>query len=220
MAIAFDAATDGGFAADLTFAHTCTGSDGILFVMFSCNDGATITSVTYAGAAMTQVGSVTTSGVRDHYLYMKVGPATGSNNVVIDVSTGNVFGGAVSYTGASQTGQPDSFATNSGASVTSITGTTTVVASNCWLVALGQCDSGGANVSGGSGTTERSRYGGFNQFGMFDSNGTVGTGSQSLIVNSNTGVDAMQIIVASFAPPGGGGGSTVIPSLGLLGVGA
>lgn len=198
MAIAFDAATDGSFGASpLTFAHTCTGSDLALFVMCSTNDGVTPTA-TYNGVAMTRIASATTTGGRDSHLFILVNPATGANNVVITASAGNVFGGASSYTGAKQSGQPNAFVVNEDAAATSLTGTVNVTQTNCWLVCLGQVDDGSANISGGSGTTERVRYGGFNQFSILDSNGTVGTGNQSLIIDSNTVAAPMQIVVAAL----------------------
>lgn len=220
MAIAFDAATDGSFGASpRTFSHTVTGSNPILFVFASVNTGV-VPTATYNSVAMTEVNKIltgTSGSSRDHYLFVLMNPATGANNVSITASAGNVFGGAMSYTGAATTGQPDSSGTNFSTSATSLTGSTTVVGSNCWLVGLFQCDSGATSWTAGSGTTFRSRYGGFNQFGMFDSNGTVGTGSQSLIGNTNTTADKIQCVIASFAPPATA--ATVRHNFAMLGVG-
>ena len=215
MAIAFDAATDGGNGASVhSFAHTCTGDDRILFVMASTDAGVT-PSVTYNSVAMSLIDTITTDSVRDHHLFVLVNPASGSNTVAVTASAGTIFAGATSYTGAKQTGQPDSFAKNSALVASTLTGTTTVVASNCWLVALGQAD--GGTVTAGTGTTKRTQYGGFAQFAIVDSNGTVGTGSQSLVINGSLSVP-MVIIVASFAPVGGVT-PTASPTLLTLGVG-
>lgn len=202
MAIAFDAATDGGNGASVhSFAHTCTGTDRILLVALSVDDG-TVPTVTYNSVAMTEVSRTTADSVRDHFLFYLINPASGSNTVAVTNSAGTIFAGAASYTGAKQTGQPDSFATNTTASATTITGTTTVVASNCWLVGCGQAD--GGTSSGGTGTTKRAQYGGFPQFALIDSNATVATGAQSLVLDGNLSA-AMNIIVASIAPAVAGG---------------
>lgn len=108
MAIAFDAAATGGAASasSVTFSHTCTGSDLLLLVgvhLYNVN-GATISSVTYNGIALTLVDSAANSNRRVS-LYRLVAPATGANDVVITLS-GTEFevnGGSMSFTGVDQT---------------------------------------------------------------------------------------------------------------------
>ena len=63
MAIAFDAATDGGnnagITTSLTFAHTCTGSNGFLDVCFSgdtIGGSDDVTGVTYNAATSLPAG--------------------------------------------------------------------------------------------------------------------------------------------------------------------
>lgn len=58
MAIAFDATTTsslGSAVTSITFSHTCTGSNRILFVCTANNGGANVTGVTYNGVAMTNI---------------------------------------------------------------------------------------------------------------------------------------------------------------------
>lgn len=92
----------------------------------------------------------------------------------IDVSTGtsSTFGfTAVSYIGANAI---DSF--NTAQRATPVTVSTTVINSGCWLVGLG-VSAGGS----GSLTSNRTDLQILNGSTLSDSNGTVGTGSQSII---------------------------------------
>lgn len=192
MAIAFDAVAgakdSSGAVTSLTFSHTCTGSNRLLIVSGSVTSltARTITGVTYAGTSMTFVITATASQVVS-FMYILVNPTTGANNVVVTIS--GVTDGlnkqfnaiSSSYTGCAQSGQPDSHGTNvlNGSTVTNFPVSTTVVASNCWLVGTASEDAGDiAAGAAGTGTTYRG-VAEFNQI-IADSNGTVGTGSQTL----------------------------------------
>lgn len=217
MAIAFDAATNDSFTVGTshTFSHTVTGSNPVLLVGVQ-GDNSTgadtgITGVTYNGVAMTLVDVVWRGvGKRACYLWRLAGPATGAHNVVISASS-SVFiqGYSVSYTGVDQTTPIDSHNTTSGSSGTSLTASTTVVAANCWLVMFGQVDAGAqGQPTAGTGTTRRAQDTDFTSCGVFDSAGTVSTGSQSLQFTwSSTGGSVAAI--ASLTPVGGGGGGSV-----------
>jgi hypothetical protein len=196
MAIAYDATSVGTQVNDstLSWSHTCTGSNRILFVSCMSNTSDDLTGVTYNSVSMTQVGKIQLpSSGRWQYLYYLIAPATGSNTITVTAS-GTTFlqGTATSYTGAKQSGQPDSSNTNSGTS-TSITASTTVVASNCWLV-MGSGDNVGGE-SAGAGTTLRNST---NGNAISDSNATVSTGSQSLALTISSG--RWGAIIASIAP--------------------
>lgn len=197
MAIALDAVstpTGNEGSGNLTVSHTCTGDDRILFVGFH-TDADDVTSVTYATVAMTRVAtSVQVAGDKWCHLFYLVAPATGANNIVVSATTDtSIFGYGVSYTGAAQSGQPDSSATNAVTGTTSIALATTVVAEDCWLVCFAKNDIGNFGV--GAGTTAR---GGAQVNQIADSNGTVSTGSQSLNLTYSSG-DAAGV-VASFKP--------------------
>ncbi len=198
MAIALDATTawsDEESLTTLTFAHTCTGSNRILFVMAAGNGGAsnTITGATYNGTSMTSIGNIRIPSDRWINLFYLIAPSTGSNNVVISATATSILGASTSFTGANQSGQPDSSNSNSGSAITSLTTSTTVVAANCWLVGVGGVSTG--TPTGGTGTTIRNS--GFGASTM-DSNATVGTGSQSLILNNVS--SRMAAFIASFQP--------------------
>lgn len=216
MAIAYDSSAQGtSSGSSITFSHTCTGSNLALVVFSRFYQGDHVTGVTYNSVAMTQVNKRQDSAGNDAYTYFYIltAPSTGANNVVIsaDASPSISFGGtAASYTGAKQTGQPDSSNSQSSTSAT-MTMSTTVVASNCWLV-------GGTSnfraTSAGTGTTNRQQIAG-DPVTLSDSNGTVGTGSQSLEwTQSDSTISAQHIL--SLAPSA----SAVTPStLLLMGVG-
>lgn len=204
MAIALDTSTAvsvTGSGTSLTYAHTASGTNRILFVpCASINGSHTITGVTYNGVAMTEIGHAATQGNFFTYLWCLIAPDTGTNNVVITAGgTNKIAGGAVSYTGALQSGQPDSF--NTGTAVgTSLTVSTTVVASGSWMVGIG--NTGNGTIAAGTGMTARQTRNGdasFDSFIFGDSNGTVSTGSQSMNF-TNGGADSMGMVLASFAP--------------------
>ena len=194
MAIAFDAVSHGvdGSGTSLSWSHTCTGSNLILFVAALVDTSHTVTSVTYNGVAMTQIASV--DAWTRTALYYLVAPATGTNTVTITASGNNpIYGRATSYTGASQTGVPDSFSTNTGTGTTSLNLTTTVVANNSWLVG---CIGNDSNTqTAGSNTTIRYQLNGWS---IIDSNGAQASGSRSM--NCTFASGTVGGVIASFAP--------------------
>jgi hypothetical protein len=214
MAIAYDNATDGGnnggATNSLTFAHTCSGSDRILYVGFA-GDTSTddITGVTYSGVSASLVGKIQNTSNRWAYLYRLVGPASGSNNVVIScTATHYLIGCATSYTGAAQSGQPDANTTNS-ASANSLTTSVTTIADNCWAVMMGHSGFTGSPLTAGANTTRRVSDAAFGVTNLFDGNAAVTpAGSTSLAYSAGNTFSVA--IMESFAPAGGGGG-TILP---------
>lgn len=211
MAIAYDNSnfgifTDHASTTDTISLSVGSGSDRILFVTVSIYNGTptTVSGITYAGVSMTQINTQLFSTNYRQYLFYLVAPATGSNNIVVTYPNSTYQTrtsiAAVSYSGASQTSQPDSYNSATNASTTSLTATTTVVNSDCWLVtgAMGLRN----NLAGGTGTTLRTATNATVSAWIFDSNGTVGTGSQSLIVTQST-AGPMGLLIASFKPATG-----------------
>ena len=213
-AIAFDVASEAkdnsGSVSSITYSHTITGSNPILVVVSQAYSQ-TFSGATYNGTAMTLVSLArySTSNVYGA-LWIMQAPPTGANNVVVTLN-GTTAGNkqfaihSMSYTGAAQTGQPDSFGTNTaeGSSVTTFTVTTTVVNSNTWLVGGASEEAGDiAAGSAGAGTTYRGAVQ-FNQWGA-DSNGTVATGARSLNWGrAGTGSANIEGIVVAICPVGG-----------------
>ena len=218
MAIAFDATAQGyqpaGQTTD-TFSHTCTGSNLILFVAaWIINSGGNdITGVTYAGAAMTLVDT-RVFGVTTMKLFVKFGPATGANNVVITQSgtTSAILGYSTSYTGADQGGTLDNSGVLTSGAVTTFTQSLTVNTDNSWMVwaVFPQSD---ATLTASTNTTQRqAEYSHFGAF-MADTNGLQAAGSRSM--NATCPSQACDGIIASFKPVS----AVVAHNLSLLGVG-
>lgn len=209
MAIAPDAASTGnGTGTSLTVSHTCAGSDRGLFVAIVGDNGSdAVTGVTYNGVSCLLVGKVQPSGGRWVYLYYLSAPATGAHNVVVSAS-GSVYLEAnnASYTGVSQTGQPEASATNSNASTASLTVTTSTITDNAWCVLAGSSQAG--TLGAGSGTTLRTST----LVGAILDSGAALTpaGSKSLIV-TGASTNFMGGVIAAVAPAGGGGGGLAMP---------
>lgn len=220
MAIALDIGVYRSFttATSQTFSHTVAASpaDPFLLVMVQAdNSSDVITGITYAGAAMSLVGTgkVQRALNRWCYMYYKAAPATGANNVVVSASS-SVFiqSHSVSYTGVDQSAPIDGSSINNTASATSLTMTVSVTGANCWLASFGQVDSGGGQgpVNVGTGATRRSNDTDFGSTATFDSAATVGTGSQT-IQHTWSGVGGGVGLACSILPSGGAGGGVVIP---------
>jgi hypothetical protein len=169
---------------------------------------------------MTQVDKQADLTAGMGYLYYLIAPATGANNVVISTgSSANIYGNAVSYTGAKQSAQPD--ATNKsqdgdGDGVYALAVTT--VADNSWTVMAfvnGSAAGGGA----AAGSTLRATNTSWGGFRMFDSNAAITpAGSYTMNVDSLGVSSRISAVMASFSPDTGGAPAATC-SLGLLGVG-
>ena len=205
MAIAFDAATTrarvGSGSNSFTYSHTCSGSDRILFVGVTVVNpsGNTATGVTYNGAAMTKIATAAAQSNVLITLWCLVNPASGSNT--ISVSTASNIGAyadslATSYSGASDTGQPDAFDFSNGTSTTISESVTTTV-DDCWTVAV--CWSNG-NPAASTGSTSRSEVS--DRTMLADSNSPI-TSAGLTTMNFTAGIpDNYGIVMASFAPAG------------------
>ena len=198
MAIALDTTVAGGDGT-YSWSHTCTGSHLKLIVYFVDRFNA-VTGVTYNGVSMTQFQSQVLGGIGTLYGFYLDNPATGANTVA--VSSTHIVGGGISESLTGCTTGIDS--SNVGtANNHSLTVSTTVVAANSWLLGCG-C---GENNVGTNETTNRTQRQSFQFFSnnysiaAGDSNGTVATGSQSMIFTYGAS-DAVQHsgIVLSVAP--------------------
>lgn len=198
FAIAFDAASgqqsNATASTNPALSHTCTGTNLVLTAWETGDTPVdTVTSITYNSVSMSITDRLRYPSDRWIYSAILVNPATGANNIA---SNGNVFGGkaGMSYTGCKQSGQPDSHSATNGSASTTATGTTTVVATGCWLTGYQYGDF----LSVISGTTQRGTSAG-SGIPILDSNGTVGTGAQSLSVNQNSSI-AYVFLIQSISP--------------------
>lgn len=202
MSIAVDATSNGSASTSTTctVSHAVgAGSNRILILSLFCSTNDTITGVTYGGVAMTQINKVASSVYGDVlYLYYLVAPATGSANIVATSSTPKtMFIAACSYTGASQTGQPDSSAISATTSTNSKTITTTVVAANSWLVGIIRNDAGAPTA--GANTVIRANFVGANHL-LLDSGSDQAAGSRSM--NCTFATANTEGLIASISPAG------------------
>ncbi len=106
-AVTFDAQSSGSGTAttNITWSHTCTGSNLILVVEVVTNAASdTVTGVTYNAVAMTSAGAATlNTGVTSRIFYL-ANPATGAHTVSVTASGSAAIGGmSQSFTGAAGT---------------------------------------------------------------------------------------------------------------------
>lgn len=200
MAITRDAITvasqSGNGSSTHTFSHTVTGSNTALFV-FTNDPGNGITGVTYNGVAMSQMALKNGTGIGGtNYIYGMVGPATGTNNVVVTRSgtTGRITSGSVSYNGVSQSGLPD--ATNTNNANDAITVTT--VANNAAAVLLGDSSNGG--MTNGTNTTTLDNSFGGGQWAFYESVTLTISPAGAYSMTAASGGGTRSRLVVSFAP--------------------
>jgi hypothetical protein len=174
------------------------GNNRILFV--GVQTGATsLSSVTYNGAALTLVDSYHENYNNSYvFLYYMVAPDTGSHNVVVTTaSPAYTHVTAASYTGASQTGVPDTKDKSTGQAQNYSQSVT--AADNSWVVMMA-INGNGRAVGAGTDSTLRGTtlFGG----GVFlDSNGPVTpAASRTLIANGTYSSDYWATVIASFKP--------------------
>ena len=192
MAISFDTSLHNAATTSFTYTPGTLTNGAIVLRLYPNTGGATVTSTpTYGGNSMTLIDSATGTSTKV-YMYVITSPPAGAQTVTWSMSAGNADASIASYNGVNQASPIDSHANAAlGASTASpVNLTTTVVGTNCWLV-------GGTNEtsvlpSAGVKTVKR-------QTDYFDSNATVGVGSQSLQVTF-TGTQAISYVVASLAP--------------------
>lgn len=187
-----------GTPASINWNHTVAGLNRAL-VVFVYNDDATdkVTGVTYNGSSMTRIAAQSVAGGETVYAYLLLNPSTGTHSVVVTASSGsNQLGGiSLSYTGVNQSGEPDSYATDStGNAGSTFSVTSTIVADNSWLIGASRNDTSLGSV--GSGTVSRGNQ---NTMIAADSGGGLDSGSNSLIWTTTSGMKVSGVAL-SFKP--------------------
>lgn len=213
MAIAFDSANsnyNAGSVTSDTWAFNNAGGDFlVVFVYTNGSGGDTVTGVTYNAVSLTKANSANVASNQWVSCWYLKSPATGSNNIVVSTgSSTDIDSRAQTYSGTDTSTQPDS--SNTGTSTGNLTLSTTVVNSGSWL-ASGVRNNSTGPMTAGAGTTVRGTP---VAFSSGDSNGTVGTGSQSMAWTAGAGSSAGCIISIKAA-----GGGAVVRSLSSLGAG-
>ena len=190
----------GAGVGSLTWSHTCTGSERILFVGAYDNSATDdITGVTYGGIAMTKIGAsvaVPSSGDYQNLWYL-IAPATGANDITISRSgsSGRIGGSAVSYTGADQTAPIDASTTNTAAAAASIATAVTSVTKNCWTLLIVSTDDG-SDSAGANSTYITAPSGVLNSPAIYDGNAKKNIGSNSMTINSDGSANMATVMVS------------------------
>jgi hypothetical protein len=211
--ISFKGSFDGGSqtgVSSYTYNYTVsTGSNRLLLVgVLGDSTSDLITGVTYGGVAMSLVdatnGKLHPASERWMYLFYLVNPSSGSNNVIISASGScdRILSGCADYTGVNQ-GPPDNTTQNTGASVSTLT-TSIVTHKNYDWAFLFEGGYGGNNPpTAGGGDIRRTFDGVFGAWGLFDSNGAIGTPeTYSMTTNYASPSTTIGHIVVAFAPVG------------------
>lgn len=211
FAIAFDTSVIGG-AGSATWSHTCTGSNIGLFIGMVTTSGLA-SAATYNSVSASLTDSIaSTNGCTGQTLFFLANASTGSNTVSVTVGAGVFQGYSCSYSGVSAI---DSHAANTvGTNQSSWPSSTTVVAANCWLIAMGSGSGNFTGVTVAVGTVRQFNAG---DDGIADSNGTVGTGSQN-ITFQRASAQNWSSVIASFSPAGGAAATPAF--LAILGIGS
>ena len=110
--------------------------------------GNKLTGITYAGSAMTQIGSAFQYNTGEYlYIYYIVSPTTGTNNTVASFSaTQNCALRTICFSGTATSSIPDSSHQDSGASGSAV-GTTTSVVDNSIGVIIARTEAGDPSAS-------------------------------------------------------------------------
>ena len=176
-----------------------------------------ITGITYNAVSMTLVNSARAPANRKFGQWFLLGPATGSNNVVVTASIAGILACSGSYNNVKQTGQPDASTTDTSSLTTSIETSITTVADNCWAIHTCHAATSGQAPTAGAGAFVRSNV--LSDADLFDSNSDITpAGSYSMTVqtvaNSNWAV-----VIGSYAPAQATVPVTSKANLLLMGVG-
>jgi hypothetical protein len=204
MAIAYDAQAkpDAVVATSLTYAHTCSGDNRVLFVGTMSAIGTNyVTGITHNGTSLTKIGDgILTPSTNGRYtnLWYLVAPTTGAQNIVVTNSSSQFIESySVSYTGVAQTGTINASGTNSRNSADNLETTLTTTVADCWFVAYQKANDATktTNVSNLSG-----RVLGVYDSGIRDSNASLGAaGSKTGTLDTDASC-GLSIILVAFAP--------------------
>lgn len=213
MAIALD--TVGTFSnsgTTLTPSNTFNNAAGNFMVVgFFYSKDATLSTITYNSVAMTVADTITMTGwvYKVSFCYLS-SPSTGSNTVnatLTGTSNQATILQAISYSGAATSSPVDSTATT----VYTTSGTTQQITLNPttstgWLVGW-FTNSNSGTISGGTNTTLRGVT--QPQWGFADTNGTIGSGAQTLNLTTSASFSAEGGVFQgiSFKAPAVAGGS-------------
>lgn len=142
MALAVDATstknTGASPSSNPSWSHTCTGSNLALFIGVGWSTASvTVSSVTYNGVALTQVGTTATNSTGNAAIYRLIAPATGAHTAQVTFSgTASAWMWGISFTGADQTSPEDGTNNNTG-STSPVSTAVTPTADGDYIIDMG-----------------------------------------------------------------------------------
>lgn len=199
--------------------YVSTGSN-IVLVCGILQNSSTAPSGTYNGGSIT-FGSGTNAALGNPSYYVFIGTravgsgVTGNISITGGAGTSDIWGDCATYSGASQSGVPESGENGAETASNPYSPTTTTTADNAWLVSYAY-DTDGTPSTAGASTVIRRTNSAAGIVQLFDTNGAkTPAGSHSLSITQGSGPSTYRII--SLAPATGGAATT--SSLSLIGVG-
>lgn len=206
-AISFDTATQNlatAGTASVTYSHTVTGSNPVIFVGVANQNTSGYSAITYNGASTTQIDFQSDGGVTVVYLLYQLNPATGAHNVSVtrNATGARLYVHSTSYAAVSQAAcaTPDAKTKGANPGGTNVFVSVTTVADNAWLEMMGYFAAGNGPHAGATSTIMRGSV----QDGattLFDSNGArTPAGVQGLNATSSSLTGSTAYVMASFAP--------------------
>lgn len=200
----------------MTYSHTCSGSDRLLFVSVQIYNATlvTVSAVTYNGVAMSKAAGITAAyegATQDGEIWYLKNPASGANNVVVTLSGIAAFTNSISssYTGVLASGiYAVGTAQNPSNSTSAPACNVTLGDSTCWLMGLafGRAFPGG--VSASTATTARQTIPNI-AMAVGDSGGAPGAGSRTLAWTQGASIPYEWPAVVSVSFSANAAGSTV-----------
>jgi hypothetical protein len=163
----------------ITFAHSSSGSDRVLYVFVLKRAADTITGVTYNSDALTSIATITSPGnILNATLWRLIAPDSGSFNVVVSSSSGQrMLAHAVSLFGVDQTTPNGTVVTAAGASQNPVTHPSATVSCSAtdFVIAAAalQNDDNTSTLTASGGTTQMDT----NATSNGTNNGVRGTGA-------------------------------------------
>jgi len=192
-------------ATSLTYAFTCSGTNTYLLVYGSDESGDTYSSVKFNSVLMTQLKKISrnpNTGSLEIYAYGLANPSSSASNVVIrrTGTSGQIWSGAICFTGANQVTTPDAAASSNGtgSGASTITTSITTVAAGAAVTGFTLMDNNLNSVTNGTFLAHNTST---FPYGMWQSSTfpTATPGAYSFTGNGGTNSDVAQIII-SIAP--------------------
>lgn len=210
MAIIARDASANNAATGLTWSHTCAGTDRVLFVGGRCDTDPT--AITYNGVSMTKLRASISQDANFTFLWYLFAPATGTHTISVTAGAQtSVLGNSVSYQGVLQSGMPDASSVQTITNSSTLTGTITTSADQCWILAVGSDTNGAGILNGVTSRTTITQTN--NSSALYDNNGPqtppASVNFQSL--NDSASNANLALLMASFAPS-----ATPIPAKGAF----